>query len=140
MKPDPHLRAIVASMRRFNVTHSDDDWKRAEALMGEYVWPTAALDTDAAIRVLLDFDSDVSPELRYALARFLAGRIKAKRGRKPTLTLAQLAAHNAQEHAAAGIPAKEAIARAAREFKALGVTVHAIDAVLWPRKRQRKTT
>jgi hypothetical protein len=141
---DPALCAIVAAMRRFNSTGRPSDAQRLSALASAYRQSTRPLDAEAAIRELLEFGSseapcEVSAELRYALARFLAGKITKKRGPKrapPTAAIAQAAAVNARLRHRDGMPMDQAIAKEAAHAH---ISQDSISAIIYPRKSRRKT-
>lgn len=60
--------------------------RRSQLLADNAGWTTDPLDADAAISELCNRTREVSPELRYALARWIDGQITLKRGRKTTGT------------------------------------------------------
>ncbi|MBK8742579.1 MAG: site-specific integrase [Betaproteobacteria bacterium] len=76
------IREIVRLMRAANDGDREAD-RRLSLLAANFRPSRAALDADAAIRELRDLAREPSPELRYALARWIDGRIALKRGRKP---------------------------------------------------------
>jgi hypothetical protein len=80
------LRELVRLIRASNECDegSDEARRRADELSGGLRFSREPLDATAAIHELRDLSREVSPELRYALARWIAGRIALKRGRKPT--------------------------------------------------------
>ncbi len=81
MKPDSALRTIVRLMREANEGNADA-WRRVGLLNEGYVHSRDSLDVDAAVAELLDMTREPSVELRYSLARWIAGKITLKRGRK----------------------------------------------------------
>jgi hypothetical protein len=84
MRADPGLRELVVLSRAAN--DGDADALSILHARSPFNFSRAPLDRDDAIRELLDPKAHVSPELRYALARWIAGRITLKRGRRPGKT------------------------------------------------------
>lgn len=143
IKLDPHLRTIVSAVRKANASQEPDDFRHLDAFKAAYNTPRAALDTDAAIKELdywgtSDEPANISPELRFALMLFLQGKIKKKRGRRVNLTSTAhiVAVHVRIKHRMTGLPISQL---AKEEAKRVGITTAALNAVLYPRKRTRKT-
>lgn len=140
MKQDPRLRAMLKARRLAGTREATAaDVQHAEQLVFAYKVPRTALDADAAIAEL-DSDADISPELRYALILLLKGKITMKRGRKGGSASAmrtRLAAYAAfVKHRDQHVPMRQAINE---EATRLGVTTHAVNALIYPRKRLRKS-